>query len=164
MVYIAEKEREFVMRWGIVPSTLADIDLAIKQTKYIATSKEYDAMVDATTLEEKQKLFQEFWRKRNPSPAMQHNEKMEEYYGRVQYANEHFSHFTEGWRTDMGMVYIILGAPSSVDRHPFEGDSKPYEIWTYYDFDKQIVFVDESGFGDFRLVTPIWDMVQRANK
>jgi len=164
VAYIAEKEREFVMRWGIVPTTLADIDLAIKQTKYIATSKEYDAMVDATTLEEKQKLFQEFWRKRNPSPDMQHNEKMEEYYGRVLYANEHFSHFTEGWRTDMGMVYIILGAPSSVDRHPFEGDSKPYEIWTYYDFDKQIVFVDESGFGDYRLVTPIWDMVQRANK
>jgi hypothetical protein len=64
----------------------------------------------------------------------------------------------------MGMVFIILGAPSSVDRHPFEIDSKPYEIWYYYDFDRQIVFVDESGFGNYRLVTPIWDLVQRANK
>ncbi len=164
VTYLAEKRRDFVMRWGSVPTTLVDIDLAIKQTKYIASSKEYNAMADATTLEEKQKLFQEFWRKRNPSPGMQHNIKMEEYYSRVQYANEHFSHFTEGWRTDMGMAYIILGAPSSVDRHPFEGDSKPYEIWNYYDFDKQIVFVDESGFGDYRLITPIWDLVQRANK
>jgi GWxTD domain-containing protein len=164
MTYTAEKRRNFVMRWGIVPTTLVDIDLAIKQAKYIASSKEYDAMVDAPTLEEKQRLFEEFWRKRNPSPGTQRNERMEEYYSRVQYANEHFTHFTEGWRTDMGMAYIILGAPSSVDRHPFEGDSKPYEIWTYYDFDKQIVFVDESGFGDYRLVTPIWDLVQRANK
>jgi GWxTD domain-containing protein len=164
VTYMAEKRRDFVMRWGNVPTTLVDIDLAIKQAKYIATSKEYDAMANAPTLEEKQRLFQEFWRKRDPSSGTQRNEKMEEYYGRVQYSNEHFSHFTEGWRTDMGMVFIILGAPSSVDRHPFEIDSKPYEIWYYYDFDRQIVFVDESGFGNYRLVTPIWDLVQRANK
>jgi GWxTD domain-containing protein len=162
--YTAEKRRDFVMRWGSVPTTLVDLDLAIKQAKYIATSKEYDAMVNAPTLEEKQKLFQEFWRKRSPGSGTQRNEKMEEYYSRVQYSNEHFSHFTEGWRTDMGMVYIILGAPSSVDRHPFEIDSKPYEIWSYYEFNSQIIFIDESGFGDYRLVTPIWDLVQRANK
>ena len=164
VTYMAEKRRDFVMRWGNVPTTLVDIDLAIKQAKYIATSKEYDAMANAPTLQEKQELFQEFWRKRNPGSGTQRNEKMEEYYSRVQYSNEHFSHFTEGWRTDMGMVFIILGAPSSVDRHPFEIDSKPYEIWYYYDFDRQIVFVDESGFGNYRLVTPIWDLVQRANK
>jgi len=162
--HAAEKRRAFVMRWRSLPATLADIDLAIKQTKYIANSKEYDAMVDASSLEEKQKLFQEFWRKRNPSPGSQRNEKMEEYYSRVQYANEHFSHFMDGWRTDMGMTFIILGAPGAVDRHPFEIDSKPYEIWTYYEFDRQIVFVDNSGFGDYRLVTPIWDLVERANK
>ncbi len=162
--YTAQKRRAFVMRWRSLPTTLADIDLAIRQTKYIASSKEYDAMADASTLEEKQKLFQEFWRKRNPSPGTQRNEKMEEYYSRVQYANEHFSHFMEGWRTDMGMTFIILGAPGAVDRHPFEIDSKPYEIWTYYEFDRQIVFVDDSGFGDYRLVTPIWDLVERANK
>ena len=159
-----EKKRAFVMRWRSLPATLADIDLAIRQTKYIASSKEYDAMADASTLEEKQRLFQEFWRKRSSTPGSQRNEKMEEYYSRVQYANEHFSHFTEGWRTDMGMTFILLGAPGTVDRHPFEIDSKPYEIWTYYEFDRQIVFVDDSGFGDYRLVTPIWDLVERANK
>ena len=69
MVCKAEKSRHFVMRWGSVPLTLADLDLAIKQTKYIASSKEYNIMTDASTFEQKQKLFQEFWRKRDPRPG-----------------------------------------------------------------------------------------------
>ena len=162
--FTSEKRRGFTMRWVSVPTTLAEIDLAIRQAKYIATSKEYEAMADAPTLEEKEKLFTEFWKKRNPSPGFSRNQAMEEYYNRVQYSNDHFSHFIDGWRTDMGMVFITLGAPGSVDRHPFEIDSKPYEIWTYYDYNRQVIFVDESGFGDYRLQTPIWDLVQRMYK
>jgi hypothetical protein len=82
---------------------------------------------------------------------------MEQYYARVEYANKHFSHFQEGWRTDMGMVYITFGPPNNVERHPFDIDSKPYEIWAYYDLNYQFVFVDQTGFGDYRLITPIWE-------
>jgi len=59
------------------------------------------------------------------------------------------------------MIYIIFGAPNNVDRHPFEVDSKPYEIWAYYELNYSIVFVDETGFGDYRLQTPIWEIWQR---
>jgi hypothetical protein len=86
---------------------------------------------------------------------------MEQYYNRVQYANEHFSHYIDGWRTDLGMVFILLGPPNNVDRHPFDVDAKPYEIWSYYDYNANVVFIDETGLGDFRLVTPIWDLVRR---
>ncbi|MGA7160125.1 MAG: GWxTD domain-containing protein [Bacteroidota bacterium] len=161
--YKSEKRRDFVMRWGSVPLTMDDLELAIKETKYIASSKEYNAMMDAPTLVEKQKLFREFWSKRDPSEGAQRNINMDEYYSRVQYSNDHFSHFIEGWRTDMGMVFILFGAPNTIDRHPFEIDSKPYEVWTYYDINTQIVFLDETGFGDYRLVTPIWDLVQHTN-
>ena len=160
--YRVEKTRGFVMRWGNTPLTIIDLNLAIRQTRYIATDKEYDTMTDAKTMEEKQKIFQEFWRKRDPSPDTQRNEYMEEYYSRVQYSNEHFSHYIEGWRTDMGMVFIILGSPNNVDRHPFDYDSKPYEVWSYYEFNRQVVFVDETGFGDYRLLTPIWDLLHRG--
>ncbi len=54
------------------------------------------------------------------------------------------------------MVFIILGPPNNVDRHPFEYDSKPYEVWEYYNLSKNFVFVDETGFGDYRLVTPMY--------
>ena len=159
---VVQKKRGFVMRWGNTPLTIVDLELAIRQTRYIASDKEFDAMTDAPTIEEKQKLFQEFWRKRDPSPDTQRNEYMEEYYSRVQYSNEHFSHYIEGWRTDMGMVFIILGSPNNVDRHPFDYDSKPYEIWSYYEYDRQVVFVDETGFGDYRLLSPIWDLLRRV--
>jgi hypothetical protein len=86
---------------------------------------------------------------------------MEEYYIRVQFANKNFAHYIEGWRTDMGMVYIIFGSPNNVDRHPFDIDSKPYEIWSYYDLNHQFTFVDQTGFGDYRLTTPIWEVWQR---
>ncbi|HTX18742.1 MAG TPA: GWxTD domain-containing protein [Bacteroidota bacterium] len=162
-VFGAQRDHGFFTRWMNVPITMADLDLAIRQAKYIATTDEYDAMTSAKTFEEKQKRFIEFWQKRNASKDFQHNDFMEQYYGRVQYANEHFAHYIEGWRTDMGMVFILLGPPNSVDRHPFDEDAKPYEVWSYYDYNARVIFVDNTGFGDYRLVTPIWDLVRRIH-
>jgi GWxTD domain-containing protein len=153
--------RTISVRWRGLPTALKDIDLAIEECVYIAKDSEMDSMRAAKTPEEKQKRLLEFWKKRDPNPNTPRNEKMEAYYGRVEYANKAFKHYIEGWRTDMGMVYIIFGPPSSVDRHPFEVDSKPYEIWIYYELNHQFIFIDDTGFGDYRLTTPIWDVWQR---
>jgi GWxTD domain-containing protein len=156
--------RAFVVRWRGLPRGVADLDLAIDQLQYIARESELDSIKEATTVEEKQRLFLEFWKRRDPNPNTPRNEKMEGYYARVEYANKHFKHYVEGWRTDMGMVYVRFGPPSNVDRHPFDIDSKPYEIWSYYEMNFQFVFVDETGFGEYRLITPIWDVWQRARE
>ncbi len=155
------KERLFVVRWGNLPISVSDLDLAIRQLRYISKDAEYDLISEAKTDEEKRKLFDEFWKKRDPNANTARNEFMEEYYSRVEYANKHFSHYQPGWKTDMGMVFILFGSPNNVERHPFDIDTKPYEIWAYYDFNRSIVFVDETGFGDYRLLTPIWDLIQR---
>lgn len=47
------------------------------------------------------------------------------YYNRVVYANIYFTSFTEGWRTERGMIYIIYGPPDKVYKNP-EGD-----MWGY---------------------------------
>jgi hypothetical protein len=62
----------------------------------------------------------------------------------------------------MGMVYVIFGEPSNIERHPYDMDQKPYEIWDYYDINRQFVFLDNTGFGDYRLITPIWDTFRYA--
>jgi GWxTD domain-containing protein len=154
---LAGTGRGFIVRWRGLPLGLKNLDKAIEQLRYIAKEGEISKMEDAPSIEEKQKLFLEFWKKRDPNPNTPRNEKMEQYYTRVDYANKHFSHFMEGWRTDMGMVYITFGPPNNVERHPFDIDSKPYEVWGYYDLNYQFVFVDQTGFGDYRLVTPIWE-------
>ena len=153
--------RAIDLRWRGIPRSVKDLDVAIEQLRYIAKDDEMDSLRAAKTPEEKQRQFVAFWKKRDPNPNTPRNERMEAYYARVDYANQHFSHYTEGWKTDMGMVYIMFGPPSSVDRHPYDMDSKPYEIWTYYELNHQFVFVDESGFGDYRLINPMWDVWRR---
>ncbi len=158
---LSTTSRSFVVRWSMLPKTIKDLDLAIEQLVYIAKEKELDYIRQAQTPDEKQKRFLEFWKKKDPNPNTTRNEKMDEYYERVEYANKHFKHYTEGWRTDMGMVYIIFGPPSNVDRHPFDSNAKPYEVWSYFDLNYTFVFVDQTGFGDYRLTKPIWDVWQR---
>jgi GWxTD domain-containing protein len=39
------------------------------------------------------------------------------YYQRVEEANKQFSNFKEGWKTDLGMIYILFGAPWYTEDH-----------------------------------------------
>jgi GWxTD domain-containing protein len=149
--------KNFSYRWDFLPVNLKNLDAAISQMVYIASNDELDYIKNAKTKEEKEKRFLKFWKDKDPSPNTPKNELMIEYYNRIKIANERYSHYVEGWKTDMGMVYIMYGNPSNIERHPFESDTRPYEIWEYYDAKKRFIFVDDTGFGDYRLVNPIWD-------
>lgn len=153
---IATTLKPFYSRWVGLPPSVENIDEAIAQLEYIANPEELDYMKAGKNEDEKTSRFLEFWKKKDPSPGNDENEVFEEYYRRVRFANEHFSHYSEGWKSDRGMVYIILGAPNNIDRHPFEYDSKPYVIWQYYELNKNFTFVDQTGFGDYRLLTPLY--------
>ncbi|HEY3252292.1 MAG TPA: GWxTD domain-containing protein [Ignavibacteria bacterium] len=145
------------------PLPLTEIDELISQLQYIAKDEEMDYMKAGKTAGERQKRFIEFWKKKDPSPSTRRNEIMQEYYRRLMLADKKFSTmYTKGWKTDMGMVYVIFGEPNNIDRHPFELDTKPYEVWQYYELNRDFVFVDNSGFGDYRLITPIWDTFRFA--
>ena len=145
-----------------LPVAILDIDKATDQLIYIARDAEMQYIRDGATQEEKRIHFMEFWAKRDPDPSTHRNELMEEYYGRIQYANQNFGHHLEGWRTDMGMVFVRFGTPENIERHPLEIDSKPYEIWYYYQLSRQFIFVDETGFGDYRLTYPTTDLWGRV--
>ncbi len=138
------------------PPSITDLDLAIREMQYIATPTQIDDMLSTKDYGERLRKFEEFWKKKDPSPGTPINEVLYEYYRRVEYANKHFKHYFPGWKTDMGKVYITLGPPHQIDRHPLELDSKPYEVWYYYDINREFVFVDETGFGDYRLITPLY--------
>lgn len=147
--------KEFNFKWTDFPVTVKDLDLAIAQCIYIADAKEFDILRNAKTRLEKEKAFIDFWRSKDPTPSTAKNEIMMDYYNRIRIANERYSTHFPGWKSDMGMVYIIFGDPSSIDRFPFTDATKPYEIWDYYDINRKFVFVDNTGFGDFRLTEPI---------
>ena len=154
---LAPTSRAFVVRWKGLPASVLDLDVAINQMLYILEKDRLEEMKKASP-EKKKEMFVDYWRKKDPTPGTDRNELMDEYYARVEYANKHFSHFMEGWKSDMGMVYIIFGIPSNIERHPFDSDAKPYEVWTYYELNRQFIFIDQSGFGDYHLQNPIWDI------
>ncbi len=135
--------------WGTSGSF--DLDLAIKQMRHIARNVNLGKILKGTK-EEKEQFFNDFWKKKDPTPDTQRNEMMEEYYRRVNYANRYFtSGYREGWETDCGMVYITMDAPDGIERYPFETDSKPFEIWYYYEANLKLIFFDNYGFGDYEL-------------
>ena len=155
----ASSSRPFIIEWlsAGAPVSINDLDAAIEQLKWFARSDDMDYLKEAKDPTEKRKRFEDFWERNNPTPGSKSNPKMIEYYNRVAYADTHFKHYIEGWKTDRGMVYIINGPPSYVERHPLDAETKPYEIWEYYDINRQYVFTDDTGFGDYRLLYPFWD-------
>lgn len=153
---ISISKKPFFSRWVGLPASVQDIDEAIAQLLYIASPSDIEYMEEGKTEKEKIMRFLQYWKSKDPSPGNEENQVFEEYFNRVSFANENFSSYTKGWRSDRGMVFIILGVPNNIDRHPFEYDSKPYEVWQYYDLNKSFVFIDHSGFGDYRLSTPMY--------
>ncbi len=146
----------FKVMWQNLPDFIRDLDQAIRELKYIASDEELERFASATP-SQREHLFRQFWNKRDPTPSTPENERMNEYYRRIAYANAHFSSFRDGWETDMGKVYVIFGAPTDVERHPFDIDKKPYEVWYYYDINRKFLFVDEDGFGQYRLKSSLWN-------
>lgn len=135
------------------PPSITDLEEAIKQIKYIASGSEIDE-IDNDSLTYRQKLdkFVAFWKSKDPDPSTELNEILIEYYNRIEFANRTFKGYREGWKTDMGFVYVIFGNPDTIDRNPFNSGTKPYEVWHYDMLNKRFIFVDENGFGDYRLL------------
>ncbi|NOY77835.1 MAG: GWxTD domain-containing protein [Calditrichaeota bacterium] len=106
--------------------------------------------------EQQKELFKKFWEKRNPLPDSPTNPLLEEFYRRVQFANENFSSSgAPGWQTDRGRIYIIYGPPDDIYRNDANlfSNEPPYIIWTYNNLRLRFVFVDELNIGDYRLVS-----------
>ncbi len=153
--YNIEKRITLKLNFHGIPNAIHSIDLAIRQLYLIATKKEKNQLLDAEP-GEKEKEFIRFWNEAFPTPNSEVNEKMLEYYRRVRYATNQFGEGVAGWKTDRGRVYILYGPPAEVERQIFVEDNSPVEIWYYNHLNRQFVFRDENGFGDYRLVSPLW--------
>jgi GWxTD domain-containing protein len=131
---------------------------------YIATSSEL-ALYNQLNLEGKKEFLKSFWAKRYPDPITKENEFKIEHYRRWNYVNQKFSRTSssfDGWKTDMGRIYIKYGETDEIESHPSTMETKPYERWDYHKVEATtihpsqsgvfFIFVDEDGFGVYRLV------------
>jgi len=147
-------ESEFIVEWSVMGIVKNDFKTAVSQLRYIASKEQMDRLKKAPQ-DKRMELWKAFWDSHDPSPGTPENELRDEYYSRVRYADLNFGHFgRDGWKTDMGMVYITYGSPDEIERHPFDLNAKPYQIWYYYEQKRRFLFVDFNGYGDFELQYP----------
>lgn len=146
------------VRWTGLADQIKDVSEAVEQLTYIAKGSEINWIMSADTDQERARRFNTFWKKRDPTPLSDRNERMEEYYYRIAHANREYGNFSKGWQTDRGQVYVLYGEPDYIERHTYSfGSSKPYEIWTYNSFGRRFIFIDRTGVGDYEIHIPIWD-------
>lgn len=136
---------------------VANFDEVLEFISYIATNQELDSLRNAEGAD-RMELWDEFWKRRNPTPASPVNEFREVFFERVRTATVAFEEGGRpGWRTDRGEVYIVLGAPDHVlERYTDRGQRhRPdaYE-WIYERGPTgrlSLIFMDRHGFDRFEL-------------
>ena len=143
-----------VTREGFSKS-ISNFNQAILAMRYILVDDEYKNMRRSKP-ERQEELFLSYWKERDPSPETKENELQDEYFSRVAYANSSFKGSTDGWRTHMGEIYIKFGRPDDIEEYSDPFTRIYQQRWHYYRINKYFDFVDESGFGDFRLTSPFY--------
>lgn len=108
------KARDFAVKSSNYPMVKSPKDLAAP-LYYLMDKKEYEQLMALDDPEEIKESVDRFWITAigNETNA---RSVMELFYDRVEQANKQFSNFKEGWKTDMGMIYILFGPPMYVDR------------------------------------------------
>jgi GWxTD domain-containing protein len=102
-----------------------DWEEMVQMVTYISTRKEHETLLMA---QDKKKALDEYWINltRNPEIA---KDLIRNYFRMVEFSNILFTDFKEGWKTDRGMVYIVMGPPQEVN---FYLDR---EVWSYAGMD-----------------------------
>ena len=143
----------------------AEYEQWLKEVTYIISKVEKEVFLRLESDKERDLFMQEFWRQRDPTPGTSRNEAKEEHYRRFKFANERFGKLSplEGWQTDRGRMFIILGFPQQVEKiHTIK--TYPIEIWYYQGDPKlgqptafRLLFFRRYGAGDYELYSPMSD-------
>jgi GWxTD domain-containing protein len=137
--------------------TEEEVARSVEHINIIASETEKRRIRRIEDLNEKRRFLMEFWGKRDPTPGQHVNGFKEEFYQRLQYANDRYSNNrSEGWKTDRGRTILKYGMPSAVEPHLYDRDMEPYELWQYNNIPGEgqaiFVFADRNGFGEFELL------------
>jgi len=117
------KVREFAIKSDSYPK-ITDLREMVRALKYIMSPEEYEEIMSIDNYEELRLAFDKFWLELYESEPIARR-MINTYYSRVEEANKLFPSFKEGWKTDPGMVYIVMGEPHYTEE---QGDEL---IWYY---------------------------------
>jgi len=121
--------------------------------RFFATAERLRTLRD-TAPEDRAKAWAAFLRATDPLPSTAENEALRDYFARLASANMRFrEEGVPGWLTDRGMIYSALGEPDSVMEPPGSDPMQRdrVQVWEYQRYRVRFIFVDQTGFGRWRL-------------
>jgi GWxTD domain-containing protein len=125
----------------------------LEYLRYYVAPHRLAAMRDAAP-DARAGLWAAFLRDTDPIPQTPQHEGLRDYFGRIAQANARFrEEGIPGWQTDRGRVFIALGAPDQV----YEPNISDFnqrgrtQVWDYRTQRLQVVFVDQTGFGRWKM-------------
>ena len=121
--------------------------------RYYVSGPRLQAMRDAAP-EARAGLWSAFLRETDPVPQTATHEGLRDYFARIAQANLRFrEEGGTGWLSDRGRVFVALGTPDQVLQPNMNDLSQRgrAEIWEYREHRLTVVFVDQTGFGRWRM-------------
>lgn len=108
------RARDFAVKSKNYPSVASAREMAAP-LEYIMDRDKHEEMMNISNTDSLKEAIDRFWLS-NVGSQNRARSVINLYYERVEQANKQFSNFKEGWKTDMGMIFILFGPPWYVDR------------------------------------------------
>ncbi|NBC03641.1 MAG: GWxTD domain-containing protein [Bacteroidetes bacterium] len=109
------RARDFSVVSENYPSIMTARELA-EPLIYLMDRRDHESMMEIQNPDSLKEAVDRFWLS-NVQNMNEARSVINLYYERVEQANKQFTTFKEGWKTDMGMIYILFGPPWYVDRY-----------------------------------------------
>jgi GWxTD domain-containing protein len=129
-----------------------------QMVRHFLTRNETRVFRRLATPELRQDFIHAFWEIRDPDPATGENEFRDEVETRFEFITSHFREANrDGWNTARGMIYLVLGPPSSQDEISTLNHPLGYQVssgtirWYYGELGFYVQFIDRQGFGVYEL-------------
>ncbi|OFX79073.1 MAG: hypothetical protein A2X12_10365 [Bacteroidetes bacterium GWE2_29_8] len=122
-IYLNEEENLYLSLFCFAENypAISNVNEMLNSIRYITSKKEFEQIQQTEEIKNK---IDTFWIE-NTGNKERAREMIKKYYTGVQNANRLFTSYYEGWKTDRGMIYIVLGAPHIVYK------SINSETWIY---------------------------------
>ena len=133
--------------------------------RYIISKEENKTYKMLKTEQERANFIDLFWRRRDPTPRTDYNEFKDRFRNRALDCTQLYSETSmPGWKTDMGKIYILLGAPDEMVRDRVARSNRGTVLWIYRQppfpelAANTVIAFAKNVLGEYELSTkPTWD-------
>jgi GWxTD domain-containing protein len=132
---------------------IASFEDMLSYLRYYASPARVKALRDAAS-DMRSEAWSAFLAETDPVPTTPQHEGLQTYFARIQRANAEFrEEGSQGWLSDRGMVFVSLGEPDQIlEPNGMQLNQRGQaQVWDYQRLQLQLIFIDQTGFGRWRL-------------